>query len=906
MERCQKNEEKCIIVLRVVDGVNFRQEKPYRKIKLSASIGTQAFETETLRPVTPSTLNAKFDALFVWESDSYSVKCMKMENLPIKVECFELLPQNKWCRIGSVIIPLRNVPRVQLSRIKAMQPHGYRLIAIENARWRRQQPELKMLAMITDPKFLKTPTEECLPAQDEDISCNDNPATQPSTTIYANPSTGQLPENVKLLEDRGVLQIGRNETNTDLFLLSIIFKCGSHLDQLNPGVDMFGLRYYLFGEVYNVHIEREQPSSAVFSVKETISINIRSSLATLSDYLQNAFKIAVDLLPKRNRLELGDVIGKSTIDLVGFLQETDLSEFKRKHANNESTLQMVKSFPIFPVDGSDQNDRASSERLIVPSLKCKFSLRFLGNDNNQEMEAENQKVEVKEHDETHERECNLVVSPEMSSTASEPTKDEQHQTVPTKTQATNSDPTLVTEEKLLSQNSEKPITPQLETPAETLEKVDIATILLNANQDLRDIRRTFAFSVQVGLIQFTTSPSAGLWQLTLQHPKADTPFTKITLELIPDAVLLDRIDFGKITLKLFFSSLPERVMEVISSEPSKLTVNGPHGIHLLARLDNSSLLVGNREQQSSGVVVMVDGSTGENVAIATVGCTLEEVGLNYNSQLAESGTIVCCHKTVDSGQSKMHPFDENVSYQLLEEQKAWMNEERERFLEELREKERNHLQTLTHDWKVQRAEEEKRLADRLAQADAMVAALEEAHCSLEDREHLDTQAERLRRQFRDQLEAIRSKAVRLEREAEAQIEATRKQCHELQEQLTALGVDHQHLLDVNLQLQRELDAERLSREEERLELLKKIDDISASKLHYKDQWAKMMRKVHQLEQDLAVNRTPYYQANKKEPRKTATNRPGGGGSQLSMISARHRGAGDSSSCSLYKPPDSYL
>uniref|UniRef100_A0A182JCN2 DUF3668 domain-containing protein n=1 Tax=Anopheles atroparvus TaxID=41427 RepID=A0A182JCN2_ANOAO len=829
-------------------------------------------EMTSRRPVTAGTGAATFDGKLVWACDRYTAKRMKMENIPIKVECFEALAGGKRCQIGSVVIPLRSIPFVPLSRTNMIKPRWHRLIGIESERWRNRKPELNLLVMITDPQYLEMEDGKGSSTM-QDSSGDDNLRAGQQRIIYANPTTDRLLGNAELLEDRGLLQIGSKDTDTDLFELSIFLKCGRHLNRLAPSADTFGLRYYLFGEVYPLRAERNKPGSAVFWLQGKIIMNIRSSLAALGDYLQDNLKIAVDLLPECDPMAVGlapasvspvCAIGKSTIDFVGFLKERNMDEFKLKYASKDYTLEAVRNFPIHPVDDGEQNG-ASNEQLLVPSLKCKISLRFLAKE-------ETQSTEEKDIDE----------------------KQEQAPSSPTEV------------EEL------PPIIPDMKTEHEkqastTLEQVDIASILLHTDQDLRDIRRTFAFIVRVGLVKFTSSPSPGLWQLTLQHPKADTSFTKLNLELMPDAVHPERIDFGDIALKLLFSTLPERVMEVIGSAPSKLTLNGPHGMHVLARLDNASLLVGTREQQPSGVVVMVDGSTGDNVAIATVGCSLEDVGLNYNSQVVgtdEKSSMVtfCCHASTDSGAKQVRPFDENISYQLLEEQKAWMNEQREHFLEGLKEKERAHLQSLTHEWKVHRAEEEKRLADRLAHADAMAAALDEARRTLEDRDHQDARVVRLERQFREQLEAIQTKALRLEQEAEAQIEATRNQCRELQDQLAGLSADQQHLLDANLKLQRELDQERHLRQQEVSELQQTVENIGESKLRYKEEWAKMTRKVHQLEQELAVARTPYYQPQKREQRKTPSHR--GEGSQMSLISARRRGAGDWSSCSFPKPPDS--
>ncbi|XP_052868248.1 uncharacterized protein LOC128274181 [Anopheles cruzii] len=414
--------------------------------------------------------------------------------------------------------------------------------------------------------------------------------------------------------------------------------------------------------------------------------------------------------------------------------------------------------------------------------------------------------------------------------------------------------------------------------SEKQEKIDIDTISLTSEQDVRNIRRTFAFSVTVESVQFNINPSPGMWQFTLQHPKGDTPFTRLVLELLPEAITPSyRVDFGGVALKLLFSTLPDRMLATIGCEPSKLTLNGPHDLFGFAWLDNGSPLVGTREKQRSGVVVLVN-EAGETVAIATVTCSLEEVGLNYNSQVRydtvpkPSSSLPTCHHSA----SRSVPFDETIAYYLLEEQKEWMRKERDRFSEELRGKELKHLESLTRDWKAKQATDEQLLAERLAYADTLVKSLEEARCTvLDSRTPHTTRIEQIEHRFQRQLSAIRAQALRLQRKAECHIDETRKQCLELQEQSAEQTIQQQQLLERNRMLQAELDDEREAPSKEVAELRRTLEDVTQSKAYYKEQWAKQTRELHQLRQELTMCRTPYHQTSSlvTRPKKPSSRKP---------------------------------
>ncbi|XP_053672705.1 centrosomal protein of 120 kDa-like [Anopheles nili] len=867
-----EDQQQLIIFLQVHGGIHFQQDKQGRKIALSASLNQQVLEAISQRPVTPGSGTASFNSKLVWACNRVDLKDMKTKNAPIKLECYVVEPGGNRNPIGSVVIPLRSVPVVPLSRTKTIKPRWYRLIGIENARWRREKPELHLLVMVTDEQYLSK--SNCQEGTSTPDMSGDEVVTEPAqpTTVYPIPAPDQLPSNVELLTNRGLLQIGCKDSDTDLYLFELVFKCAQHLDVLCPGIDSFRLRYLLFGDYHMSVAERKEQGSAVFNIMEKIVMNVRSSALALADYFQNVFQIVVELLPDDDPastfISTGGVIGGAVIDLVDFVKPNRL-------ADNNPTLEAIRNVPI-SVRGKKalqaQDEDKMDEKLIVPSLKCKFSLRYLGSDQPIPSVGENERKLIEPET------CNAVVQPDMVTSK-----------------------TVLAKEDFLESDAKKSKTTSSIQPAEAKgtkqrEHVDVDEILLATEQDLRDIRHTFAFRVGVGTVKFTSSPSSGLWQLALQHPKADTPFTKVTLELLPDvAVYEDRIEFGNLTLELLFSALPDRVVETIGSEPSKLTINGPHGFHALARLDNENLLIGTRERQPSGVVVMVNEST-ENVAIASIGCALQEVGLNYNSQLAVLEVGNCNHH---SGHPQQHPpkvsapFDETIAYQLVEEQKVWMREQRKQFLEQLKDKERKHLQAMSHNWKMRRAEAEKRLVERLTHNQALAAALEEARRTLEKRAPDESsKVAQLEQQYRAQLETIRTKALRLEQEAEEQIALTRRQCRELQQQLAELSLDQQHLIEANRQLRIELDQERTDRMQESEAYRKQLHEVTESKQHYKEQWAKLTRKVHQLEQGLSVTRSPYYMPGKKESRTGRRTEMGGSGSQMSVPHNPRQGAGD--------------
>lgn len=172
--------------------------------------------------------------------------------------------------------------------------------------------------------------------------------------------------------------------------------------------------------------------------------------------------------------------------------------------------------------------------------------------------------------------------------------------------------------------------------------------------------------------------------------------TKVTMEL--DAIESETLQLSNLLLQLFFSSLPDRVLESIIAESSKLSLHGPHGLFGFARLDNQSLVVGSKEKQSG--VLILENQTGESIGMATVYSFLDEVGINFNSRDPTGGPEV-----VVGGGNARGQLDDQLSYKMLEEQKQWMMQQREQFLVELKQKEVAHLTKLTNEWKRKQMKE---------------------------------------------------------------------------------------------------------------------------------------------------------------------------------------------------------
>lgn len=80
-------------------------------------------------------------------------------------------------------------------------------------------------------------------------------------------------------------------------------------------------------------------------------------------------------------------------------------------------------------------------------------------------------------------------------------------------------------------------------------------------------------------VKFSRRPEVGIWQISLHHPKADTPFTLANVQLAD--VCSNLVEFKDLELVLFFASNTDEILNLIISEPCTISINGPRRCILL-------------------------------------------------------------------------------------------------------------------------------------------------------------------------------------------------------------------------------------------------------------------------------------------------------------------------------------
>lgn len=116
---------------------------------ITATLSGNCLESDAFKIGENST---KVESNLVFQTDKKSIKRMKTENFPIKIECYGLRgPFHYKLKepIGHILISLRNIPVLPVAKAVQTVPRWYKVIGLSKP-WRQHRPEFLMNIIITE------------------------------------------------------------------------------------------------------------------------------------------------------------------------------------------------------------------------------------------------------------------------------------------------------------------------------------------------------------------------------------------------------------------------------------------------------------------------------------------------------------------------------------------------------------------------------------------------------------------------------------------------------------------------------------------------------------------------------------------------------------------------------------
>lgn len=355
-------------------------------------------------------------------------------------------------------------------------------------------------------------------------------------------------------------------------------------------------------------------------------------------------------------------------------------------------------------------------------------------------------------------------------------------------------------------------------------------------QEIDQIRHTYSLNLILASIKFTRRPDFGIWQISLHHPKAEIQHTIAKIEMTETNETL--IEFNNFELTLYFTSYPDKILNLIDSESCSIIVNGPRSITARAEIDNNNIL--NKTNINNLGTILLDNLNGETIAIAKLFIKLNDHGINFNSQsLASpkppSSTSIATH-------AKPY-YNENYAYKIVDELEKWKIKEKENFLNELKIKQNDILKEFSNEWNKEKLLEESRLAKKIKECAQLTIALEEAQKSIHENEF--KKINELEKIHQDKLKELNEKLQKIQDD----IKHKELYCKELEMSKSFLEKENlnlcERLNDYEIKLNDSFTKDQLKKFFEDLVVMhKRLEDEQKSKNFYKEKWAMLLREMH--------------------------------------------------------------
>ncbi|XP_069749507.1 centrosomal protein of 120 kDa isoform X2 [Narcine bancroftii] len=290
-----------------------------------------------------------------------------------------------------------------------------------------------------------------------------------------------------------------------------------------------------------------------------------------------------------------------------------------------------------------------------------------------------------------------------------------------------------------------------------------------------------------------------------------------------------------------------------------------------------------RQSYSERIPVVAAQGPNNKIAKLYYSMTLEDYGfvktqqviVSESSQSANVGAQPPCNlpaKPVQASEPVTDPEPrDSMEYKVALELEMWKEMQENLFENQLKQKELVHMQTLAEEWKRRDREREALVKKKVVEYAALEEQLQKTLADLEKRErHLtngEMELQRLRKELQDDhdrnLREMQDTTRRSTADAAHQVELERLKLHQLQDDKLHLQQQlheaeqkyrllekefHQYKEQQNnkpeIRLQSEINLLTL----EKVELERKLDSATKSKLHYKHQWGRALKELARLKQ----------------------------------------------------------
>uniref|UniRef100_A0A667WP00 Centrosomal protein 120 n=1 Tax=Myripristis murdjan TaxID=586833 RepID=A0A667WP00_9TELE len=790
----------------------------------------------------------QFSTELAWELDRRTLHQHRLQRTPIKLQCFAVdsVSKSREC-VGYIVLDLRSAQELK------QEPRWYPLLS---SKYTKQRPALLLgLVLESDSK----PSE---PSPDR-FRAKKAPPRQGSPALAE-----LLPEKLEavLVQDQGYHQVGPPDHCTDMFILSVTVAFATKLEQLVPttvklsaeGSDFF-FYYSLLGNDITSEPFHNLLSPAF--EPERASVRIRSSKQILQTFLSQQPSLQVHLCCGNRSL------GSTDVSLSALCAGCLELESKAATVEGAFVLQpprrVKQKLPALPAD-------------LQPTLGVSVSLRR----EDAQISSLGPSLLPPSAPPAGQRPRTPSPVPQppnapSSSAPAPPAGLQPPPPLPPASSHTESDAESLQEEQQRGRESARPAAAGSDPAVQPQGRSEAAASSVSVSAPKVSIPASthhFCFSLDL----------RSLGSLSLTHPVAATLrysyhfFGSAAPIMTNPPVELQRnmqVFLPQSYCAFHFAALPQQLQDTFHRVP--LVVEMWH------RDSNSrDQLVGTASIQLSDLL-----RADKTRSLGSAG----ELGWRQTHQdripvsAKHTGTPA---PTLPPAPLPSAPSRDTLEYRTALELELWKEEQEDLFDNQLRKKEQSHMQALAEEWSRRDREREALVKKKEAEYSLLEEQLQKTLSDLEKREKQLAQAEmetaRLQKELRLGHELtqkeLQESSRRLQLDCDHRVALERDKVQLMEEERARLlqqiadGELKYKQLEKEFQLFREqqnirpeirLQSEINLLSLEKVELERKLESTTKSKLHYKQQWGRALRELarfKQREQENAMSRLKKQQA----------------------------------------------
>ncbi|XP_036164876.1 centrosomal protein of 120 kDa isoform X2 [Myotis myotis] len=855
--------DQLLIVVSILEGRHF-PKRPKHMLVVEAKFDGEQLATDPVDHID----QPEFATELAWEIDRKALHQHRLQRTPIKLQCFALdaLTSAKET-IGYVLLDLRTAQETKQA------PKWYQLLSNKYTRFKS---EIQIsIALETDSKApVDSFKAKGAPPRDGRVPAS-LPGLDPKDIVAV------------LNEEGGYHQIGPAESCTDFFLMSVTIAFATQLEQLIPCTMKLPERQPEFFFYYSLlgNDVTNEPFNDLINPNfepERASVRIRSSVEILRVYLAFQSKLQIHLC-------CGDQsLGSTEIPLAGLLKRGSTEI-------NQRPVTVEGAFTLDPPNRAKQK-LAPIPVELAPTVGVSVALQREGVDAQSLIELKTQN----EHESQHSKKRVLTpikekltepkspsVSPVMPHNQSPPTKDDATEseveslqydkdTKPNPKAISSSVPALPAQPVTASSAPETASGQKIAVPATSHHfcfSIDLRSIHdLEVGFPINCILRySYPFfgsaapimtnppvEVRKNMEVFLPQSYCAFDFATMPHQLQDT-FLRIPL-------LIELWHKDKMSKDLLLGIARIQLSNILSSEKTRFL--GSNGEQCW------------RQTYSESVPFIAAQGSNNRIINLSYTMTLEDYGILktreiFVSDSSQGLTAVqqnssCLPPAPCPSEVQTEPR-ETLEYKAALELEMWKERQEDIFENQLKQKELAHMQALAEEWKKRDRERESLVKKKVAEYTLLEGKLQKTLIDLEKREHqlaiTESELQRERRELKSEreqnLQELQNSIRRAKEDCVHQVELERlkiKQLeedkHRLQQQLNdaenkykILEKEFQQFKDQQsnkpeIRLQSEINLLTL----EKVELERKLESATKSKLHYKQQWGRALKELARLKQ----------------------------------------------------------